>query len=570
LREDSVCRYLKILRNRTEERAMEECLRKSEECFRTLAEGIPQLVFRACSSGERTWGSPQWIAYTGLSGEQSLGLGWLDAIHPDDRAATMTAWMEAETDGLFSVEHRVRRVTDGAYRWFQSRATPVRDEAGGIVEWLGTATDIDDQVRTRELLTRSQKELEAQVAARTAELIRALEALRAESTERNRVEEALRHGQKMEAVGRLTGGIAHDFNNMLQGIASSVEIARQKIERGRVTEALRFLDTARKAVTRAAGLTHRLLAFARRQRLDPKPVNPDGLIANLAELLRRTMEPGIRVELKLRDGAWWVVCDPNELESALLNLCVNARDAMPDGGQLIIGTEDAHLTEADMAGQEDTKAGDYVMIYVTDTGQGMSQDVLAQAFEPFFTTKPLGEGTGLGLSQVYGFARQSGGLVRLESAPGHGTTVRLFLPRHERDEAIEQVPAAASAAAGIGETVLLVDDEAAVRETTAEFLRGLGYRVLEAGDGPAGLRRLRRLSRLDLLITDVGLPGGMNGRQLAEAVRERWPALPILFITGYAGMKLPPGIEVIDKPFELANLAHRVNTILAAASDKRH
>jgi CheY-like chemotaxis protein len=304
-----------------------------------------------------------------------------------------------------------------------------------------------------------------------------------------------------------------------------------------------------------------LLAFARRQQLDPQPVDPDGLIASMADLLRHTMGPGVRVELNLRDGAWWVVCDPNELESALLNLCINAHDAMPNGGQLTIGTEDAHLSPEAIGPLEEANPGDYVVISIADTGEGMPPDVLAQAFEPFFTTKPLGQGTGLGLSQVYGFARQSGGLVRLESTPGCGTKVRLFLPRHDQATTVQQTPEPAPREASTGETVLLVDDEVAIRETAATRLRELGYEVWEAADGPSALRVLSEIPRLDVLVTDVGLPNGMNGRQLAEAVRQQRPGLPVLFITGYATTQLPPRAEVIRKPFDLGTLARRIEAL---------
>jgi len=364
----------------------------------------------------------------------------------------------------------------------------------------------------------------------------------------------------MEAVGQLTGGIAHDFNNMLQGVSGAVEMARRRMEAGRPEEARRYLDAARDATGRAAGLTQRLLAFARRQRLDPKPVDADGLVAGMADLVRRMVGPGIGVELRLRDDTGSVLCDPNELESALLNLCINARDALPEGGRLLIGTEDVRLSPADVAGQDGAAPGDYVTILVTDTGAGMPPEVLKRAFEPFFTTKPLGQGTGLGLSQIYGFVQQSGGLARIESAPGRGTTVRLFLPKHSRAEATaqERTAPAVREDAGAGAAVLLVDDEDAVRRPAAERLRELGFRLLEAADGPAVLRLLGDdTPRPDLLVTDVGLPNGMNGRQVAEAVRERWPGLPVLFITGHAGTVLPSGVEVIGKPFGLDTLARR-------------
>jgi PAS domain S-box-containing protein len=555
--------YLKILRDHTEQRVIAERLRTSEERFRSLAEGIPQLVWRSRSSGERTWGSPQWIVYSGLSEGESLGFGWLDAVHPDDHATTMAAWAKAEASGEFAAEYRVRQAADGSYRWFQSRATPVHDAIGHIVEWLGTSTDIDEQVRAREVLARGREELERLVAARTSDLALALDSLRAEAAERGNAEEALRQSQKMEAVGRLTGGIAHDFNNMLQGIAGSVEIARRRIGEGRNNEALRFLNTTRVAVDRAAALTHRLLAFARRQRLDPRPVDPDGLIAGMAELIRRTMGPGIRVELNLRDGVWSVLCDPSELESALLNLCINARDAMPDGGKLIIGTADKHFGPEEAAEHEEAFPGEYIAITVTDTGEGMPPDVMTRVFEPFFTTKPLGQGTGLGLSQIYGFVRQSKGVVQIQSALGQGTTVRISLPRHERaTEQLEQASSPEPEQARVGETVLLVDDEDGVREPASEYLRELGYNVLEAEDGFAALRILESISRLDLLVTDVGLPNGMNGRQVAEAVRQQRPRLPVLFITGYAGTALEPGTEVVRKPFDLDAFARRVQALL--------
>ena len=548
----------------TDRKATEQALRESEARLRSLVEGIPQLVFRSRSSGERIWGSPQWVDYSGLSEEASLGLGWLDAIHPDDRAATMAAWAEAEARGRFSVEHRTYRAADRTWRWFQSRATPMRDAQGRILEWFGTSTDIDDQVHAREVLAHGREELEAQVAERTADLRHALDSLQAEMAQRERAEAALRQMQKMEAVGQLTGGIAHDFNNMLQGIVGSLDMARRRAAEGRIADVLRYLEPARQSVERAAGLTRRLLAFARRQRLEPRPVDPDALVAGMADLIRRTVGPAVRLELLLRDGRARVLCDPSELESALLNLCINARDAMPEGGQLSIATDDIRLTAADLVGQEGAAPGDYVAISVADTGVGMSADVLDRVFEPFFTTKPVGQGTGLGLSQVYGFVQQSGGLVRLESAPGKGTTVRLYVPQHAQVDVAER-PSAAPAPdrAQPGKAVLLVDDEDIARDAAAERLRELGYRVLEAADGPAALHLLDGGAHIDMLVTDVGLPNGMNGRQVAEAVRERRPGIPLLFITGYAGTDLPPGSEVIDKPFDLDTLALRVQAALA-------
>jgi signal transduction histidine kinase len=436
------------------------------------------------------------------------------------------------------------RVRDraGEARWLRCEGVPRLDDAGGFLGYTGCAVDITETRLAAE-------ELERRVAERTAELMSA--------------EETLRQAQKMEAVGQLTGGIAHDFNNMLQGVAGGLGMARRRVAEGRTGEALRYLDAVQDAAGRAAGLTRRLLSFARRQPLEPRPVDADGLVAGLADLIRRTVGPGIAVELRLRDGAGSVLCDPNELESALLNLCINARDAMPGGGRLAIGTQDLRLSAADI--RDDAAApGPYVALSVADTGTGMPPEVLGRAFEPFFTTKPLGQGTGLGLSQVWGFARQSGGLVRVESAPGRGTTVRLLLPLHEeRADASGRPEAAPPAPEGGNEagTVLLVDDEDAARQPAADRLRELGYTVLEARDGPEALRILAA-TRPDLLVTDVGLPNGMNGRQLAEAAREGVPGLPVLFISGYAGTSLPPGIDMIDKPFELDVLVRRVRMAL--------
>ncbi|MBV9775593.1 MAG: response regulator, partial [Acetobacteraceae bacterium] len=400
-------------------------------------------------------------------------------------------------------------------------------------------------------------------------LSEALDQLHAEMRERERAEEALRQAQKMEAVGQLTGGIAHDFNNMLQGISSNLEMLQRRVEQGRAVEARQFTDAMGKTVERAAALAHRLLAFARRQTLQPRAVLPDDLIEDMKELIQRTVGPEITVELRKDDGTWAVLCDPNQLESALLNLSINARDAMPDGGRLTISTEDVSLSEADVASQDDAEPGEYVEIVVTDTGTGMDDVVRARAFEPFFTTKPLGQGTGLGLSQTYGFVRQSGGFVRLDSAPGRGTTVRLYLPRHEPARPSEPRPesGAEPKEADAGEVVLLVEDEPEVREMTAERLRDLGYQILAAANGPVALDLLHSNTRVDVLVTDVGLPGGLNGRQLAEAARGSRPGLPVLFITGYAGSvldsELAPGMEVIGKPFALDALAAKIREMIA-------
>ncbi len=538
----------------TELKRIEAALREEEARQRALVEGIPQLVWRSAAAGRWNWSGRQWTAYTGLSDTASRDLGWLDVVHPEDREGAVAAWARAtEAGDLFEADYRLRSAADNAWRWFQSRGVPVRREDGRIAEWICTATDIDDQMQARAVLTRSREELEARVAERTTELMAA--------------EGHLRQAQKMEAVGQLTGGIAHDFNNMLQGVTGGLDMARRRMKAGRLDEAAHYLDVGREATGRAAGLTRRLLAFARRQRLEPKPIDADGLIAGLVDLIRRTVGPHIELKLGLRDGSVSVVCDPNELESALLNLCINARDAMPEGGRLAIGTEEARLSAADIR-DCDATPGRYVAISIADTGTGMPPEVLERVFEPFFTTKPQGQGTGLGLSQFYGFVRQSGGLVRIKSTPGRGTTVRLLLPLHEGAAAAKEPAPLPSPLTNASGTVLLVDDEDAVRRPAADQLRDLGLTVLEARDGPEALRVLAT-ARPDLLVTDVGLPNGMNGRQVAEAARERIPGLLVLFITGHAGGQLPPGSEVMGKPFGLDILARRVQALLAMGRNEQ-
>ena len=394
-------------------------------------------------------------------------------------------------------------------------------------------------------------------------------------------EEKLRQSQKMEAVGQLTGGIAHDFNNMLQGIAGAVEVMGRRIAQGRADEAQHYIALARQSIDRAAMLTHRLLAFSRRQALAPKAVQLGTLLDEIGKLIRQTVGPMIDLRLVLVEHCWPVRCDPNQLDNAVLNLAINARDAMlPDGGSLIIETRHTVLGPADLAGWEDAMPGDFVCLSVRDTGLGMTKDVLQRAVEPFFTTKPEGHGTGLGLSQVYGFVSQSGGLMRIDSERGVGTTVQIFLPRHRGDDettgaggvdAVTPERRAARAA-----TVLLVEDEADIRSLTAETLRDRRHIVIEAEDGSAALTALReRLTTgqgIDILVADIGLPGGINGRQLASAAREHLPDLPVLLITGYAGHALGPasevsaGISLLSKPFSFEALTARVDSLIAAGA----
>jgi PAS domain S-box-containing protein len=412
-----------------------------------------------------------------------------------------------------------------------------------------------DNARLFRAVQQANETLEARVAERTGELMHA--------------QEALQQAQKMEAVGQLTGGIAHDFNNLLAGISGSLELLASRLSQGRVQDVERYLTAAQSAARRAAALTHRLLAFSRRQTLDPKPTNVNRLVTGMEELIRRTVGPAIAVETIGAAGLWTTLVDAPQLESALLNLCINARDAMPDGGRITIETANKWLDRA-AARQHDMPEGQYLSLCVTDTGTGMSPEVKARAFDPFFTTKPIGQGTGLGLSMIYGFARQSGGQVRIYSEEGQGTTVCIYLPRHHGADEAEDEEAAGPELprSDQGETVLVVDDEPTVRMLVTDVLEELGYSAIEAADSATGLKILQSDARIDLLVTDVGLPGGMNGRQMADAARVARPGLRVLFITGYADNAavgnghLDPGMSVLTKPFPMEALATRIREMI--------
>ena len=460
----------------------------------------------------------------GWSEDEMVGRLISDFLHPDD-AGTTANEMAALGQGAttFAFENRYR-TSEGAYRLLAWTAVP----ADGRIHAIGR--DIT-----------SQRE----------------------------IEEALRQSQKMEAVGQLTGGIAHDFNNLLQGITGSLDIMQTRIARGRLDDLPKWLEGARGSAERAAALTHRLLAFSRRQPLDPRPVKANPLISSMEDLLQRTLGENVALRLDLAEDLWLTRCDPNQLESAILNLAINARDAMPDGGNLTIRTANVRLNGTVAARQGDLRPGQYVCIDVADTGTGMTSETKAHAFEPFFTTKPTGQGTGLGLSMIYGFARQSEGHALIESEPGEGTSIRLYLPRHRGEDPLDepggdldQVPGSDA-----GEIVLVVEDEPVVRGLIVEVLSELGYQAIEAGDGATGLEILQGPGRIDLLVTDIGLPG-LNGRQVADGARIARPDLKVLFMTGYAENAalasgfLEAGMALITKPFAMDVLANRIRDII--------
>lgn len=532
-------------------------LQASEDTFRTLARAMPNHVWTAPASGQLDWFNDQVYAYTGAARGSLDGEGWARIVHPDDLADTVARWTSSVVSGTpYETEFRLLGA-DGKYRWYIGRAAPVMSDSGHIARWIGTNTDIQDQREIADALIDVNTTLEHRVEERTRQLLQA--------------EEALRHAQKMEAVGQLTGGIAHDFNNLLAGISGSLELLERRLAEGALKDVDRYVAAAQTGARRAAALTQRLLAFSRRQTLDPKPIDLNRLIGGMEDLIRRSVGPDIEVAVLGEEPLWTARIDPSQLENTLLNLCINARDAMaPGGGLLTIETANRRLDDG-AASERELDPGDYVCLCVADTGVGMPPEVVARAFDPFFTTKPLGEGTGLGLSMVYGFVRQSGGHVRIASQAGEGTTVHVYFPRHQGPAEVDGDAASGVQGApgmGDGETVLVIDDEAIVRMLIVDVLEEGGYAALEAADGPGGLGILQSDARIDLLVTDVGLPGGMNGRQVADAARQLRPGLKVLFVTGYAENavvgdgRLEAGMEVITKPFSTTALAQKIRELI--------
>jgi PAS domain S-box-containing protein len=523
--------------------------RTAEQALQKLAESLEQQVEQRTRERDRVWRNTQDLCvvmdrdgvFTSVNPASVKILGWTEAemigrsafefILPEDHEESLNALRHAAHDALPSFVCRYR-CKDGGVRW---------------ISWVAAPDG--------ELICGSGRDITAE-----REAARALAAS----------EEALRQSQKMEAVGQLTGGLAHDFNNILTGIGGSLELMQTRLVQGRFGELDRYIAAAQSATKRAAALTHRLLAFSRRQTLDPKATNINQLVAGMEDLIRRSVGPEIAIETVAAGGLWNSFVDAGQLENALLNLCLNARDAIVRGGRIVIETGNIWLDER-AARERDLMPGQYVALSVTDNGTGMPPDVVARAFDPFFTTKPIGQGTGLGLSMIYGFARQSGGGVRIYSEVGQGTTVSVYLPRFQGDalaaEDAEAVREPHRAAAG--QTALVVDDEPLIRLYVNEILEELGYAALEAPDGLVGLKILRSDARIDLLITDVGLPNGMNGRQLADAARELRPELKVLFITGYAENALlnhgylSHGMQVVTKPFAMETLAVRIRGLLS-------
>ena len=524
--------------------------RTAETALADLADSLERQVEERTRERDRTWlnsqdllavvdfegifraVNPAWTTILGWRPEDVIGQHYFEFNHPDDHDMTSVAHETALNGLLRQHECRVRHA-DGSYRW---------------VSWVASADGNHIYASGRHVT--AEKEARLQLEA---------------------TQEQLRQAQKMEAVGQLTGGLAHDFNNLLTGMSGGLELIQKRIKQGRIDEIDKYIDMAQAAAKRAAALTHRLLAFSRRQTLDPRPTQINRLIAGMEEFLQRSIGPAIELIVTGDPALWTTLIDPNQLENALLNLCLNARDAMPEGGQITI-TASNRVLDPDKASERDLPAGQYVALCVADTGTGMAPDTVARAFDPFFTTKPLGEGTGLGLSMIYGFVRQSGGQVRIHSVPGEGTRVCLYLPHAalSEDEAPAPKDRPEAPPSDQGEVVLVVDDEPAVRALVVDVLADLGFSAIEAEDGHAGLAVLKSPQRIDLLITDVGLPKGMNGRQLADAARGRRPDLKVLFITGYAenavigNERLAAGMHILTKPFAIDTLSERIRDLIAS------
>lgn len=535
----------------------EAALQESESRFRTLSQSMPNHVWTATPDGMLDWFNEQVYSYSGTGAGSLDDERWASIVHPDDLASAAAAWENARRDGIgYETEFRLRR-HDGAFRWHIARAVPILDENGAVVRWIGTNTDIDDQKTAEAALSDLATTLEDRVDLRTAELARA--------------QDALRHSQKMEAIGNLTGGVAHDFNNLLQVISGNLQLLSRDITGNERAE--KRAANAMAGVARGSKLAAQLLAFGRRQALEPKVVSVGRLIRGMDDLLRRTLGEAVEVETMIAGGLWNTLVDPTNVENALLNLAINSRDAMDGQGRLTIEAGNAFLDDAYARAHSDVSAGQYVMVAVTDTGSGMSPEVMERVFEPFFSTKPEGKGTGLGLSMVYGFVKQSGGHVKIYSEAGHGTTIRLYLPRSTQ---VEDMPVESETGpvSGGSETILVVEDDEAVRDTVIALLGELGYRVLKAHDAQSALAVIESGIPIDLLFTDVVMPGVLKSPELARKAKERLPELGVLFTSGYTensivhGGRLDEGVNLLSKPYTREALARKIRQVLSHGGRK--
>ncbi len=504
-------------------------LRESEGRFRSIADTMPALLWMSDEIGQCTFVNKRWLDYTGRDLKAELGQGFAENIHPSHREASQRLQRQMVTEQKNCVDEYPLRGRDGKYRRFLDSSVPRFAADGRYLGHVGVLIDIED---------------------------------------RSQLEQQLRQSQKMEAVGQLTGGIAHDFNNLLTVIIGHIEMLASAPDLDGPRR--RQVETIDRAAMRASELTRRLLAFGRRQPLEPRKVEMNKLVSNVEAMLQRTLGESIEIECVLAGGLWPCFADPAQLEAAILNMAVNSRDAMPNGGKLTIETANTRLGDDYAAVNADLHPGQYVMLAVTDTGTGMTLEVQARAFEPFFTTKEVGKGTGLGLSMIYGFVKQSGGHIKIYSEIGQGTVIKIYLPRALSDD--QQATSASLQETGVPpggtETVLVVEDDQMVRDYVVAQLQSLGYTVIEAANGPTAVTILDSAEPVDLLFTDIVMPGGMSGRELADEARRRRPQLKVLFTSGYTENavvhhgRLDPGVDLLNKPFAKRALAAKVRSVL--------
>jgi PAS domain S-box-containing protein len=522
-------------------------LQESESRFRNMADHAPVMMWVSDATGACTYFNRLWREFTGLAIEQSLGFGVIAVVHPDDRADVEQVYRDAnENTQVFRLEHRIRRA-DGSYRWVLGAATPRFDGAGEFLGYIGSIVDVTDLKGAEQVLQQANEHLERRVSAALAE--------------RADAEAKLRQAQKMESIGKLTGGVAHDFNNVLQIIGGNLQLVAKDVAGNLRAE--QRLQTALAGVFRGSKLASQLLAFSGRAPLAPKVVNLGRLVRGIDDMLSRAIGEGVEVETIIVGGLWNTYVDATQVENALLNLAINSRDAMNGQGKLTIEVGNAFLDDDYVARYEDVNPGQYVVMAVTDTGCGIATEMIDLVFEPFFTTKPEGQGTGLGLSVVYGFIKQSGGHMKIYSEVGQGTTVRIYLPRVREQEDVE-TDVETEPPTGGTETVLVVEDDEDVRSTVVEMLSDLGYRVLKAKDAPSALAIVESGVPIDLLFTDVVMPGSIRSTELARKARERLPDIAVLFTSGYTensivhGGRLDEGVDLLSKPYTREALARKL------------
>ncbi|MCM2563739.1 PAS domain S-box protein [Lutimaribacter sp. EGI FJ00013] len=526
----SVTHWVSIQRDITERKNAEHALRANEARFRLVARATGTAVWEWDIDSDSLWwsdGMQEIYGHAALQGD-GTPTAWRELIHPDDRARATQAFeaLRTEQKDVLQEIFRFQRA-DGSWATVEDRGFVVRNEYGRVTKALGSMLDI---------------------------------------TERLQLEERLRQAQKMEAVGQLTGGVAHDFNNLLTVILGNAEALSEELEKQPRLHAM--AEMTANAALRGAELTNRLLAFARQQTLEPQVLDVSQLIQGMDSLLRRTLPENIGIEIVRSGGLWKAEIDPGQLEAAVLNLALNARDAMPEGGALTIEIANAALDDEYVASELEIEAGQYVLIVVTDTGHGIPPETLGRIFEPFFTTKDVGNGTGLGLSMVYGFVKQSGGHIRIYSEIGEGTAFKLYFPRSQAKEGGVLLKNTDRQIIGGEETILVVEDDGLVREHVVAQLKGLGYRVFQASAGPEALEILQQVPEIDLLFTDVVIPGGMGGRAVADAARQLHPGIKVLFTSGYTensivhNGKLDPGVELLSKPYRREQLAMKLRKVL--------